>query len=66
MRHQDLMDRINKSFANTQEPCNDRKELGKTWRDADRRTGFRRYELKMPVKKCISFVKRFFKKERRQ
>ena len=66
--HNDLMNRLNADCEAAGMPpdivagLGDFDELGKGWKDEDRRMGRRRYELKVDVKKFVSLMKNFFGK----
>ena len=66
MNYEDLMARINKSYSEAKQNIGDQDDTRVKWRNADRRRGFKRYEVLVKAKTLISLFGKIFKKEKRK
>ena len=59
----DLLNRINNTEAEANQEIGDQDDTRTEWRNADRRHGFKRYEVLVTAKTLISLFRKIFKKE---
>ena len=64
MDHTDLMNRLNKSYSEAKQNIGDQDDTRVKWRNADRRHGFKRYEVLFTVKSLVSLFRKIFEKEK--
>ena len=64
MNYEDLMARINKSYSEAKHSIGDQDDTRTEWRNADRRHGFKRYEVLVKAKTLISLFRKIFEKEK--
>ena len=62
MDHHDLMKRINESINESPKIIKEMDDPGKSWKDDDRRKGYRRYEFLVEVPGLIRKIKKLFRR----
>ena len=63
MNYEDLMARINKSYSEAKHSIGDQNDPRIERRNADRRHGFKRYEVLFTIKSLVSLFRKIFKME---